>query len=214
MTTTVGFEHNVPDLVEDIDDIKRDLRTELRDRVNRWMKFIMFEAKDNLRADADASGQLLKSMEKTETERGENFTVAVEVGGEMAPYAALVELGTGPVHSNEPFSESIQERRLQSPPADYPFDTPSISAPDNPGRAIINRTAGRKFYGFAMNLVDWMKEKGIEPKTGNYLVSAAYIAKQIIDKGQFSHPFLRPAWFQYELQLKNSIRYGVKEAFR
>lgn len=210
MTTTVSLDHNVSDVVSDIDDVKRDLRKTHR-AVRRVMDTVAEDARAYIRADADYTGQLRRSIGvQSRPQSAGHQQISVVTDAETAPYAALVEFGSG-VRTNESSDDSVSAPMPETPPPGVPYETPDIDYNEsNP----LNMRGYPTFYGFVKHIEEWMENKPVAPKLGDMTTSAAFIARTIIEKGQYAHPFLRPAWFHNELWVKRAARNAVRKAVR
>ena len=215
MTTTMDFKHNVDDVIDDIDDIQRDLYDVFRS-VRRVMSVVADTARAYIRTDSEYTGQLRKSVgvESDPQEDGVAQDIKVTAGGSIAPYAAIVEFGSGSK------SNTSWEGSPQMPPPDseeqppgYPFESPDI---EYNYRYPWDMSGYPTFYGFVMHIKEWMDEKPVDPQIGvvGKRRAAVAVAREIIERGQFAHPFLRPAWFQHELKVKQTARTAVKKAVR
>lgn len=197
MTTRVSIDHNVDDVIGDIDDVKDDLTAEMVKRVGAAMRVLWADAKHYVLTDPNASGQLFSALghDTDVTRKGVEFSVYTDAS--IAPYAAVVEFGSGS-RSDVGWREAPNAGPPSMYPPRYPFDAPNI---DN-------------ISGFAYYIEQWMREKGVPPEYGSYRTSALAIAKTIDDRGTYAHPYLRPAWFDNELQVKRAARNAVKNATR
>lgn len=207
----VGFSSNIEEVIQSVDDVKDDLRYEMRKRVGAAMLALKADVTNYIVQDPDYTGQLLSALSHDETVDEEALEFVVGVDMDEAPYAAIVELGSGK-RTNIPYKGS---QKATSPPdekpIDYPFSSPDIPYnEDNPAD-----TAGYpKFYGFVKHIEEWMRNKPVSPHTGSYFFSAVKIAETIIRRGNYAHPYLRPAWFDNELQIKKAAKNAVRNAVR
>lgn len=206
MTTRVNFSHNVDDVVSGIDDVKDDLRSEMRKRVGAAMNVLWQDVRANIRHDPHVTGRLLRSIQRNTDVGGTELEFTVGVRGKMIDYAAIVEYGSGQRTNNAPMVANLAE--WDYPPS-FPYESPDI---DYNSKNPANTEGFPKFYGFTKYIQAWMEEKPLVPKSGDYFVSAAYIAATIIEKGNFAHPYLRPAWFRQEPNIKRAAKHAVKRA--
>lgn len=197
MATTVSLDHNIDDVVSDIDSLKRDLRKVNR-AVRRVMDMVAEDARAYVRSDADYTGQLRRAIGvETETHGRGEHQVSVATDASTAPYAAIVEFGSG-TNTNITKGGSVNAPMPESPPPGIPFDTPDQS----------------HVPFLADNLAEWMRNKPVQPEYPTIEQSAWAIALAIVDRGQYAHPYLRPAWFENELRVKQSARNAVRKAVR
>ena len=196
---SIGISHNIDQVISDIDDVKDDLRDEMRKRVGAAMAVLQADAAAYILGDPHVTGQLFSALKGESTTGRSELEFRVYTDASIAPYAAVVEFGSGP-NSNISWKGS---RQMPPPDADdtppgYPFSAPDI---DN-------------ISGFAYYIEQWMKKKGVPPKYDSYRASALAIAKAIDQHGNYAHPYLRPAWFDNELQIKKAARNAVRNAVR
>lgn len=210
MATTVSLDHNIEDVVADIDSVKDDLRNVNR-AVRRVMDTVAEDARTYVRADADYTGQLRHAIGvQTDTQGRGKHQVSVATDASVAPYAALVEFGSG-ARTDVPHDGAVAAAPPENPPPGMPYDTPDINYDEsNP----LNMKGYPTFYGFVKHIEEWMRNKPVEPLLGDFTTSAAFIARAIIEKGQYAHPFLRPAWFENEMWVKKAARNAVRKATR
>lgn len=212
MTTTISVTSNIDDVIADVDNVKDDIIKEMKRRVGRAVSMLERRARSYVRKDAHYTGSLHRSINTRERLGGEDHLVFnVHTDPERAPYAAIVEFGSGSTY--EEFSESAYggaPSTFETPPS-YPFETPDIAYnKDDP----YDTTGYGSFAGFVGHLEEWMKKKGITPKSGDYFTSAVGVAVQIIEQGSLAHPFMRPAWFDSELKIRKAARNALKNAVR
>lgn len=216
MTTRVNIDHNVGSVIDSIDDVKDDIRTELRQHVGAAMTALWSDTRAYIRKDPDASGNLFRAVKQDNPESvGNHATWTVYVDTEMAAYAAVTEYGSGS-HGTRSFSRgndvpSRWPTMDSQTPIGYPYEAPDFDYnEDNPA----STDGYPKFYGFVKAIQEWMEEKNLQPHTGSTFISAAYIAASIVENGTFAHPYLRPAWFDNELQIKKQFRNAIRKAVR
>lgn len=207
----VDFDHNVPEVVASVDDVKDDLRDELYKRVGVAMNMLYRDAQQYVLNDPDWSGQLYHALTQ---ETGDlEWSVGADLG--LAEYAAIVEFGSGKrtnIAKGRSAQHGIQFTDTGSAvPIGFPFESPDIDFNDEDP----TETKGYKdFYGFVKYIEEWMRSKPVEPQLGDYFVSAAYIAAAIVEHGNYAHPYLRPAWFDNEFKIRKSARNALKNAVR
>lgn len=193
----VGMSHNISSVISDIDDVKDDLRHETRKRVGAAMRVLWADAKQYVLNDPHTTGQLFSALKRDDDTTGEELEFSVYTDPAIAPYAAIVEFGSG-TRSDVAWRGAPNAAPPDEYPAGYPFSSPDI---DN-------------ISGFAYYIEQWMREKGVTPKYGSYRASALAIAKVIDQRGNYAHPYMRPAWFDNELQVKKAARNAVRNAVR
>lgn len=193
----VGISHNIASVISDIDDVKDDLRYEMRKRVGAAMRVVWADAKQYVLADPHTTGNLFSALQRDMDTTGKQLEFSVYTDASIAPYAAIVEFGSGR-RSDVGFRGSAKALPPEEYPPQYPFDAPDI---DN-------------LSGFAYFIEQWMRKKGVTPKYDSFRASALAIAKVINDRGNYAHPYLRPAWFDNELQVKRAARNAVRNAVR
>jgi hypothetical protein len=201
-TARVNFSHNVDQVIDDIDDVKDDLH-DIFDVVMGMMQVVMQDARVFIEQDADYQGNLRRSLE-TDTQIVSNGRrkISVQTDASIAPYAALIEFGTGARTEISVPGGSIQTAPTEALPPGVPFETPDITEDTE------------QFDAFVAHIRSWMEKKGdIEPRYGP-VASAVAVAKTIIDQGQYAHPFLRPAWFKNERALITEVKRAVRRAAR
>jgi len=195
--TRIGVSHNIGSVISDIDDVKDDFRHEMRKRVGAAMCVVWADAKQYVLSDPQTTGDLFTALQREQDTSGEELEFSVYTDATIAPYAAIVEFGTGRYdewRGSRPVGPPVGDEM----PPQYPFDTPSESE-----LPII-----------ASYIKQWMIAKGIQPEKGSIQASSMAIASKIVDQGQYAHPYLRPAWFDSELQVKKAARNAVRNAVR
>jgi len=140
------------------------------------------------------------------------FSVGVDL--ERVPYAAIVEFGSG-TRTNTPWEKSRAYGMTfdtgSAVPMDFPFEAPDVPYNrDDP----YSLQGYPKFSGFVGHIERWMKVKNIQPEKGSVFISAVAIAAAIIDHGNYAHPYLRPAWFDTELAVKQGAKNALRNATR
>jgi hypothetical protein len=211
MTVRMGMSSNIDSVISDVEDLQSDIPKQFRRKVGNAVRIMWKDALRFILTDPHVSGELMNATEFN-TDHDTDLEFAVEVNRRRAEYAAIVEYGSG-VRTNKPFknSKAVPSGMSRSAPADFPYGTPDIDY--NEGDP--SDTQGYEtFYGFVKHIEDWMLTKPIVPKSGNYFVSAAYIAATIIEKGNYAHPFLRPAYFENEWQIKEAGRNALRKVAR
>jgi hypothetical protein len=207
----VSIDHNVPQVVTSVDDVKDDLRKELHKRVGAAMDMLYRDAAHYILDDADWSGQLYHALSQDTDDL--EWSVGVDMG--LAEYAAIVEFGSGK-RTNLAHEDSAKHGLQMGDsgsavPVGFPFESPDIDYNDQDP----TETEGYEtFYGFVKYIEEWMRSKPVEPKLGDYFVSAAYIAASIVEQGNYAHPYLRPAWFDNEYEIRRAARNALKNAVR
>jgi len=215
MTTRISIDSNVGSVIQSVDDVKDDLRDEFEKRVGAAMRVLWSDTRQYVLDDPHTSGGLFRSIKNDSTMGDVTLSFKVYADTELAAYAAITEFGSGQ-RTNIPFERGNNVPGSwpsigSSVPVGFPYEAPDMDFnEDNP----INTGGYPKFYGFVKHIEDWMHEKGVMPMTGDYFASAALIAATIIRRGNYAHPFLRPAWFDNELQIKRAARNAVKNATR
>lgn len=197
----VGISHNVGSVISDIDDVKRDIRGEMRKRVGAAMRVVWADAKQYVLNDSHNTGQLFSALKTDNDMGGERLEFSVYTDASIAPYAAIVEYGSGSMRSNISWRNSRQmpPPDPENAPPQYPFDSPDI----------------KNISGFAYYIEQWMIQKGVSPRKYNSRRAASLaIAKTINDRGNYAHPYLRPAWFDNELRVKRAARNAIRNAVR
>lgn len=215
MTTRIDVTHNVGDVIESINDVKHDIKRELRKKVGAIMTVLKMDARTYVRDDPETSGQLRRAIGEDSDTSGLELEWTVGVDLQQAAYAAIVEFGSGmrteiphPTGNRVPPSWPSMGSAV---PTGYPYESPDIEHNED----VPHDTSGYpNFYGFVKHIEEWMREKNLEPYTGSYFVSAAYIASTIVKRGTHAHPYLRPAWFDNELEIKRAAKNALRSASR
>lgn len=193
----VGISHNIESVISDIGDVQDDLKHEMRKRVGRAMQVVWADARQYVLNDPHTTGDLFSALRNGSEIGDERLEFSVYTDASVAPYAAIVEFGSGS-RSDVAWRGAPNAGPPDQYPADYPFKSPNI---DN-------------LSGFAYFIEQWMRTKGVTPKYGSYRASSLAIAKAIDDRGNYAHPYLRPAWFDNELQVKKAARNALRNATR
>ncbi|WP_255680918.1 HK97-gp10 family putative phage morphogenesis protein [Natrinema sp. DC36] len=184
-------------MISDIEYVKKDLRQNLMSKLEGAMKLLLDTAVAHVADDAYWRGGITASLRshgvKTEQRVGE-MMFSVGTDKKIAPYAPFVEFGTG-ARSDEKGPTSVLTGKPHEHPPGYPYDSPDVSPSELMG-----------------SILEWIKTKPIE--TDNIWASARKISETIVKLGTYAHPFLRPAWFKHELNLKRAVRSAVKKTFR
>jgi hypothetical protein len=212
MTVRVSVDSNVGSVIRSIDDVKDDLRHEIRKRVGAAMRVLWADAKQYVLDDPHYGGDLFRALQNESDTSGTELSFRVYTDARVAAHAAIVEYGSG-ARSNVAYdtAEQVPPGTEDSVPPGYPFESPDI---DFNERNPINTEGYPSFYGFTKYIEEWMRTKPVKPMTGDYFASAALIAATIVEKGNYAHPFLRPAWFDNELKIKRAARHAVRNAVR
>jgi len=197
MSTTVGFEHNIADVIEDIDDVQEDLHDNVEATINSSIDRLNIAVKTYISRDAEVNGNLKRAVSKFTSDRGERYRGVVRVRSSQAPYAPIVEFGSGRrTDVGWSTSAKVPPPSPSSQPIAYPYSAPDI---DN-------------ISGFAYYIEEWMRDKGLQPRFGSYRASALAISKTIDNMGTYAHPYLRPAWFDEEYTIRLGIRSAVEDS--
>jgi len=205
-TVKIDISDNIENVIEDIEtEVINELRR-LVPVVEGVLDIVRADARRYVKQDAELSGQLRSAIRmRTHQLRPGKTRVKVGVRGSMVPYAAITELGSGNKTletTDKAPSQRVPNRPMDEKPQGFPFKSPDIS-PDkrNP-----------KFLAMAGHIEDWMRQKGIQPEKGSYRASSLAIAHEIVTQGTYAHPFLRPAWFEHELEVRQMARQVVRDA--
>jgi hypothetical protein len=201
VSITLDFDENVDEVIEDIEDVQSDLVYNMHTRVDGAMRMVERDTAHYIIGDPQASGQLFSALgydwwEEDGNPYKSHFQVYLDKA--IAPYAAIVEYGSGPRRGIPGPGAHKIHKELGQRPADWPFKAPDI---DN-------------ISGFAYYIEQWMRAKGLTPELGNYRQASLAIAKTINDQGTYEHPFLRPAWFDNERRVKRAAKRAVKRAVK
>lgn len=205
-TVKIDLSHNVEEVIEDIEnEVINELRR-IVPAIEGVLDIVRGDARRYIRQDAELSGQLRSALRVRKFKLRDNKTrVKVGVRGKMAPYAAIVELGTGNKTletTDKAPSQDVPNREMDQPPTDFPFQSPNIRP----------EKSNPTFLAFAAHIEDWMRTKGIKPEKPSYRASSFAIAHEIITEGSYAHPFLRPAWFEHHLEARQVARQIVRDA--
>lgn len=192
--------HNVEDVIGDIEDVKNDLNVNVFEQMRKEMQALLETAIAHVEEDADWTGNLVRSLQKdgvkTDIPTWEVYEFTIGTDANIAPYAPLVEFGTG-ARTDKPGPGSMRPRRPDQYPAGYPYESPDVDP--------------EKLVGM---VYEWIETKPVQGQKATQWETAMAIAKTIVSVGTYAHPFLRPAWFKHRLQLKRTAREAVKDAFR
>jgi len=195
------FTHNINSVISDVDDVQDDVRSELRKRVGGAMRVMYEDARSYIIQDPNARGRLLNNLSLDER----NLVFSINTSLDYAP---IVEFGSGSKTNEEyQYGNRIPPEwpsEASSLPVQMPFDEPDI--PKNRSHP--------KFNAFVSHIVDWMKEKGVLPQTGDLYFSATLIAEEIIENGSFAHPFLRPAYYDNQRRVVNAAESALSKVVR
>lgn len=198
MAVKVSLDHNIGQVRRDIQDVKDDIRSDIPTAIVAAMQTLKSDMIASVKYDSDWRGNLVRSIQShgvdvTPTGNGE-YEISVGTDASIAPYAPFVEFGTG--------KRSGQHARamptsVDEYPEGYPFDPPPMH-PD-----LVDE------------IIEWVKTKPVIPKEDMSQEELGFtIAATIVEKGTYAHPFLRPAWFRNELQIKKAARNAVRKAVR
>lgn len=197
--------HNVYDVIGDLEDVKDDIEDEMMRGLRADMQRLAQRAKNNVRDDADYTGQLLRSIGHRVYKRNvsEKIVGRVRASGRIAPYAPLVEFGTGSHDlQTAPGVDSEQPRPpMEGSPIDFPYAAPTITTDD-------------QFKGLVGNIIEWVENKPVFPRNEDMTQEdlGYAIAASIVANGTYAHPFLQPAWFQTELEIRQGNRAALADA--
>lgn len=192
--------HNIPSVISDIQGVQKDLWGQMRRRVARQMRILEADARTHIKRDADWRGKLARSLSMDVRSDSGGPTLVVSVGGENpnADYAPYVEFGTGS-RTEETTNRAPTTGLIMEPgsyPPSWPYDAPGMSP------------------GLVANIISWVETKPVEPDDPNmtdeelgYLISSV-----IAEEGTYAHPFLRPAWFENERQIRQAARTAIRKA--
>lgn len=208
----MNIDHNIGSVVRDVEDVKDDIRGELRKRIGAAMRVLWADARSYVLQDPHHTGDLFSAIGRDSNTSGPKLSFSVSADLGLAEYAAIVEYGSG-TNSNIPYDSAatVPPGMEDSTPPGYPFESPDLDYnDDNP----INTSGYEDFYGFTKYIEKWMRTKPVKPNTGDYFASAALIAASIIDNGNYAHPYLRPAWFDNERKIKQAAINAVRNVGR
>lgn len=193
---------NVEDVIGDIEDVKDDLHDNIENAGRASMGRVLFDALGYIQKDAEWRGLLRKSMSLSVDDRGEELVFNVHTDADTAPYAPFVEFGTGS-HTNQLSGASASTYPAEWPdtgsavPIGFPYSAPEMGP------------------GLVASIIEWVETKPILPEKEDMTQQelGAVIAAQIANEGTYAHPFIRPAWFDNELIVKQSMKVAVRKAF-
>lgn len=206
-TTTYS---NVEYVINSIEDFMDDLYEKLRRRLNDVMNVLQRRARQYVSADADYTGNLKKAIKKEENIHGLQFEVFTD--NSIAPYAPIIEYGSGK-RTNMPWEKSETPPPTElSTPDGFPYKPPGVKIDTPPESDKYTLTGYSDYAGFANYIERWMETKPVTAKSGDITTSAIAISWEIINKGNLAHPFMRPAWFKTELQVRQAARNALKSA--
>lgn len=188
---------NIEDVISDVDDVQDDLHTQLRRKVAAAMRVLEADARTYIARDASWKGHLGRSLSTDVERRPEGAKITVSAGGPEAPYVPFVEFGTGNrTERTWKGSSNLALDPLAYPPG-FPYSAPDISP------------------GMVANIIEWVETKPVVPQDDISPRELGYrIAATIAEEGTYAHPFLRPAWFHNELQIKQAARNALSKATR
>lgn len=206
---------NVNAVIRDIDDVKDDLRYEMNKRVGRAIETLEAGVRQYIIRDPNYSTKLLRNIDSdTEIDTNE-ISFSVFVNTTIVDYAAVVEFGSGD-RTNQSFPKGGNDVPNGWPdtgsavPRSFPFNAPNI---DYNFQNPYDMEGYNDFYGFVKAIEEWIIGKPVQTLFAPY-VSAVLIAKAIIDKGNYAHPYLRPAWFDNKQLIIKSAKNALKNATR
>jgi HK97 gp10 family phage protein len=194
---------NIHSVIKDIEDVKKDVHRKPYNAAIDEMAALQSVIVANVAEDASWTGQLsnaIKSHGVDTEDSGHSFRVAVGVDTTIAPYAGVVEFGSGSrLNKSSAFSLPAPTPDTYPYSDGYPYESPSGVS-----------------EGLLDDLEEWVKTKPVVPKKDSDGPEelAQKIAHTIVEKGTYAHPFLRPAWFNHSRIIKQTIRMMVRRAFR
>jgi hypothetical protein len=208
----MGMSSNIDSVIKSVDDVADDIHDQFKRHISNAVRIMWKDALQFIASDPHVSGELMAATQFKQSDNRTNMDFRVEVNRRRAEYAAIVEYGSG-FKTNLPYegSESIPKGVSRSTPADFPYSSPDIEYNEE---EPVDTENYETFYGFVKHIEDWMRTKPIIPKTGNYFVSAAYIAAEIVEAGNYAHPFLRPAYFDNEQKIKEAAENARRAVMR
>lgn len=195
--------HNVEQVAADIEDVKDDLHDNVENAGRSAMNNVLFDAIGYVEADADWTGRLRKSLSLSVTDRGDQIEFNVHTDADLAPHAPFVEFGTGSkggkttFKANSAFIPASWPDTGSAVPVGFPYSAPGMHP------------------GLVESIIDWVETKPITPRNGDMSDEQLgyVIAAEIAEEGTYAHPFLRPAWFDNELVVEDSMKTAVRNAF-
>jgi len=212
---SVSMSHNIGDVIRDVDDVGDDLRAEMRKRVGRAMDTLEAGVNQYIIRDPNYSTKLLRNIDSDTDVSASEIDFRVFVNTNMADYAAVVEYGSG-ARTNKSFPKGGNEVPSRWPddgsetPSGYPYDAPDIDFNfQNP----YDMDGYDDFYGFVKTIEEWMRTKPVQPLFSFY-VSAVLIAKEVLRRGNYAHPYMRPAWFDNRPLIIKAAKTALKNATR
>lgn len=194
--------HNIDAVIEDVDDVKEELDRNLRASLTTEMEALLATAIMHVENDADWRGNLITALQRDGVEHNRRgaYEWSLKVGpdGEIAPYAPIVEFGSGD-RSDKKGPGAILPQRPHEYPIQYPYQSPSYVTEE-----LVD------------NLAEWVKSKPITPKEGDPTPEelGLRIARSIVANGTYAHPYLRPAYRKHRRPLQQAARTAVKKATR
>lgn len=217
--TRVSIDSNIESVIDSVDDVKDDIPKQLQKRLDRAMRVLWADVKQYILDDPNASGRLFNELDRDQEIGDEMLRFTVYTDPVTTKYAAITEFGSGQPKSGMPWPGGNPARGPPDKyPPKYPFDSPSVDYPDSNGEIIRawNRNSGRydTFFALSRIIESWMRWKGIVSHIGDRSISAMFITREIIQNGTYAHPYMRPAWFDNELNIKKAVINGVKAAAR
>lgn len=212
--SSIYVSSNIEDVIESVGDVRDDLIKEIRKRVGRVMQMLKQRVTQYVRDDAGYTGHLAHSIHRDDDLEPPEMTFRVATNSDIAPYAAIVEYGSGS-RTNDEWEKS---RKAPPPsvgtavPRGFPYESPDIDVPSEENKYRL--TGYADFAGFVGHIEEWMRRKPVEAKSGDIFTSAVAIAYVIATRGNHAHPFMRPAWFDKELQVKSAAKNAIRRATR
>jgi hypothetical protein len=211
---SINVSSNINRVIDSVDGVRDDLITEMRKRVGRVMQMLKQRVTQYVRDDADYTGHLAHAIHRDDDLEPPEMKFSVATDSDIAPYAAIIEFGSGS-RTNDEWGGS---RNAPPPsvgsavPRGFPYESPDMDVPPEENKYKL--TGYANFAGFVGHIEEWMRRKPVEPESGDVFTSAVAIAYTIVTRGNHAHPFMRPAWFDKELQVKSAARNALRKATR
>lgn len=188
---------NVESVINSIDEVGDDLRTYMRRNIAAAMRVLQADARTNIAQDARWKGNLSASLDLDVQAGPDGPRIVVSAGGPMAPYAPFVEFGTGSRTERTWKGASNLNVDPTAYPPNFPYSAPSMGP------------------GMVANIIEWVRTKPVIPSDEMTQEELGHrIAASIAEKGTYAHPFMRPAWFHNELQVRQAARNALSKAVR
>jgi len=123
--STIRVTSNIEDVIDSVDDVAEDLVHEIRKRVGRVMAMLKQRVVQYVREDSDYTGALAHSIHRDDDLGPPEMTFTVATNSDIAPYAAIIEYGSGANTENE-WKHSQSAAPSTSTPPGYPYEAPDI----------------------------------------------------------------------------------------